>query len=262
MFRVNGLNSEEVAPMRGEGLETVDCVVVATHINAIFVEISGVAVGGKTYYARMTPGKMYLNGRRNLQCLFRSSEHLRMFFPHGARFKVSVVEAEVKDEFILIDDEKKHPNVMYRERRYKGRLLEWDKRMLRVGERKQSLEVSHVVWNMWSEPVESSLGKNVFAATGTALGYLDKEVDSVLDAFQKTVLSKEDGAAATPPSEEESSSKARWFCSHLYGLEPRGPVTFTALMTVQEGLKGTVVRIERPHGGIIEINGKEFSRLY
>ena len=68
-FRFNGLNRED-APAKHDAVPAeVEATVVGSFLNGVFVSWEG--EGGKKLCARMTPGKMYLNGRRNLQTVFR-----------------------------------------------------------------------------------------------------------------------------------------------------------------------------------------------
>ena len=68
-FRFNGLNRED-APAKHDAVPAeVEATVVGSFLNGVFVSWEG--EGGKKLCARMTPGKMYLNGRRNLQTIFR-----------------------------------------------------------------------------------------------------------------------------------------------------------------------------------------------
>ena len=70
-FRFNGLNREDAAAKNDASTTAVEAKVIGTFLNGVF--ISWEEEGGKKLCARMTPGKMYLNGRRNLQTIFRDS---------------------------------------------------------------------------------------------------------------------------------------------------------------------------------------------
>ena len=68
-FRFNGLNREDAPAKQEAAPEAVEATVVAAFLNGVFVAWEG--EGGKKKCARLTPGKAYLNGRRNLQSVFR-----------------------------------------------------------------------------------------------------------------------------------------------------------------------------------------------
>ena len=81
-FRFNGLNREDAYAKHDATPTAVEATVVGSFLNGVFVSWEG--EGGKKLCARMTPGKMYLNGRRNLQTIFRYVR-ARSIFEHKAK---------------------------------------------------------------------------------------------------------------------------------------------------------------------------------
>ena len=73
-FRFNGLNREDAPAKNDASTTAVEATVIGTFLNGVFIQWE--EEGGKKMCARMTPGKMYLNGRRNLQTIFRDDDRV------------------------------------------------------------------------------------------------------------------------------------------------------------------------------------------
>ena len=73
-FRFNGLNREDAPAKNDASTAAVEATVIGTFLNGVFIQWE--EEGGKKMCARMTPGKMYLNGRRNLQTIFRDDDRV------------------------------------------------------------------------------------------------------------------------------------------------------------------------------------------
>ena len=261
-FRANSVTGEEPASGKGAESRIADGVVIAAHINAVILEVQLGA--GRTVFARMTPGRMYLNGRRNLLTAFRTDAHLAQFFPTGLRIRVSVAEAEIPEHLIAFTDRLGAPCITHGDESKVKRNLDSFKKQLKTakeGSRREAL-VTHVVWRAWSEAAEisgKSMGMEDFARSacdepeGGMAEQCDADVAVVLDTISANLLSEEEQDLGS------LASKARWFVAHGNGSEPCGPPALddgTATCQLAYGLAGRVVELRRPHGGIVYINGE------
>lgn len=255
MFRLNGLNAEEPGTKRGAASTVVDANILAVHINAVFVEFSDET--GANKIARMTPGKMYLNGRRNLQCIFRSSEHLRHFLPAGGCVRVCVAETEKEEELITMIDKKKFPNVVTKDKKHLTKELDPQKKMklIKYATDKRDILVTHVVVKMWSVAADGA-GEAICVASDAVLDHLDQGADDFLEEIQKAILSVQ------PPELQEYLAECKWFFTHFNGLEPAGPPIFPNAPADETGLQGTVVEMQKPHGGIIDVGGESGNVIF
>ncbi len=219
--------------------------VLCSLVNAVFFEFVD-EESRTTLLARAVPGKLYLNGRRNLLALLRTPGAVATFLQAGAPVRLRVARAEREEDLIFLRDEFGRRTVVPDGDGASRKRPDAIRRIVRTGTDKKSRTCSFVAVQIWSE----SWGRNVILSRPEEFLAAAKEAaaeeEEMLREVHCRVLKEEDELEAqeTAPKEQRP-----WFLvSHLGAVprsEPRWPEEEGKEEGVEDAMKGTVVELLR-----------------
>ncbi len=219
--------------------------ILCSLINAIFVDFVDEDTG-QSCLARCTPGKMYLNGKRNLLSLLRTPSCAAALLPPGTPVRMRVAKAAKEQKLIFFKDEYGNQTVaLDSEESTKYHPM---KRMLRMGKEKTPRTCSHVVVQMWSEAWGNDLAADMLKLPNRqflqTMSSFDGQADSMLLRLHECVLESDLERKKTLQAAVAAAITPWFLVDHLGPLArsvPRWPETPANMQPI----RATVAELHR-----------------